>query len=177
MTRDEVQLFLAAGARMDAIAARTSGYLQERLPAFADEFGRNQADEVQHAIALDRLSLGAPVFAGAPKFYEDVLRLGRVPVVLAVLNFIEERSLVQFRLAHRVTPHGDLLQIIADEHRHVALGREALRSLSPTPADLRAARYCVDRFDATLAPSLREGLGRVNASAFQRLQDAIGVEA
>lgn len=133
MLASEIGRIFSYGSQLDAWAAKVSRHLGQQLPEYGNQLEKNRLDEIVHArVLVDQLKKYAPDTPFCDPGYATMIGLAAMsdrPLWNAtVLNFVERRSEVQFRLAWRHTRSADLLQIANDEKRHVKFGREILKA-------------------------------------------------
>lgn len=168
---DLLKIF-ALGAQLDAWAAKVSRHLGQQIPEYQSALEANRKDELVHARILTDLG---PLFA--PHADPYAVTIGNSAMSddprwnAALLNVVERRSEIQFKLAWRLCRSGDLLQIAADEARHVALGREILRHLVLTPDTLVKVRDFLNEVDGVSGSVDVEGLRGLNERVFQETVD------
>lgn len=162
----------AYGAELDAWAAVISRLLGQQAPAYQAELEKNRLDELTHARILSGL---AQEEVDTSAGYSRMLGISATSFDprwnAALLNMVERRSEIQFRLAWRLCRNGDLLQVAADEARHVKLGREILRSLVVCPTTLAKARDFMNEADRVCGTVDLEGLQNLNERVFQETVD------
>lgn len=160
MTLQEFQLFMAQSARLDAAAARATAVVQEAYPDYAEALEVHRLEELAHAEILARLSRGTDSTADYVVTMTKEMLLG-ARWTAVMLNLIERRSVIQFRMAGRGLHLMDLRHIADDEARHVRLGTEILRAINVSRPEVNRAAMTLARIDDQMEPALRDGLDRL----------------